>query len=325
MSRQSSRAPSPPSAFPFESKYVSVRGHRLHFVEQGQGDPVLFLHGNPTSAYVYRNVMGKVASASGRRCIAMDLLGFGRSDKPHLDYSCKLHAEMIAGFIEALGLHRIALVAEDWGGFLGGYQLTQMPERFQTAVLMETFLWPMTYEEDYDPKFVMPFKLMRSAVGGLFSKGMNLMINQLIPKHCPISKESLDYYRASLPTYRSRKALGDFPRLLPTNGEPKASFAFALQLQAGLSRIDFPVLWIKADPGVVVSAKNPCGLGRLDQLRQRLPGLEVRDFGPGSHFLTEENPEKVAEMVSAWLNEVGAAAPARSRTAHSSDACEGLG
>jgi haloalkane dehalogenase len=269
---------SPSAAFPFEPNYVDVRGHRIHFVTEGQGAPALFLHGNPTSSYTYRNVIGPVARVTGRRCIAMDLLGFGKSDKPNIDYSC-LHADVIDGFIEALDLHRIALVAEDWGGFLGAHVMTRKPERFETAIFMETFLWPMTYEEDYDPRFVRPFKLMRSPVGGLFSKGMNLMINKLIPEHCPISKESLDYY--SMPTYRSRKALGDFPRLLPTSGRPAASHEFALELQKGLARVGSPVLWIKADPGVVVSMVNPCGLRRLDELRGNLPQLQVRDFGPG--------------------------------------------
>jgi haloalkane dehalogenase len=301
---QAAQRPSPPAAFPFEPQYVEVLGHRIHYIAEGEGDPVLFIHGNPTSSYVYRNVIGPVAKATGRRCIAIDLLGFGRSDKPQLDYSCRLHAEVIAGFVARLGLDRIALVAEDWGGFLGTYVMTKHPERFETAVLMETFLWPMTFADDYDPRFVRPFKLMRSPIGGLFSKGLNLMVNKLIPEHCPISEDSLDYYRQSLPSFRSRRALGDFPRLLPTDGRPRQSHEFALELQAGLARVGFPVLWIKADPGVVVSLANPCGYRRLDELRVRLPQLVVRDFGPGFHFLTEEDPDKVAGMVSSWLDEL---------------------
>ncbi len=294
----------PPSDFPFEARFVTVGGHRIHYVEEGEGDPVLFLHGNPTSSYVFRNVLGRVAKDTGRRTIAMDLLGFGKSDKPNLGYSCRIHADIIAGFIDALHLERMALVGEDWGGFLGAYVMTASPERFQTAAFMETWLWPMTYEDDFEKKFVFPFKLMRSPIGGLFSKGMNMMINTLIPEHCPISKESLDYYRASLPNYRARKALGDFPGLLPVGGSPRASHEFAAELQAGLSDIRFPVLWLKADPGVVVSLRNACGMRRLDELAARLPGLVVRDFGPGYHFLSEEDPNRVAMMVSSWLNEL---------------------
>jgi haloalkane dehalogenase len=298
------RRASPPSAFPFESRFVTVGGRRIHYVQEGDGDPVLFLHGNPTSSYVFRNVLAGVAKGAGRCAIAMDLLGFGKSDKPDIDYSCSIHADIIASFIEAMRLERIALVGEDWGGFLGTYVMTQMPGRFQTAVLMETWLWPMTYADDFEQKFVFPFKLMRSPLGGLFSKGMNLMINKLIPEHCPMSDESLDYYRQSLPTYRTRKALGDFPRLLPVNEKPPASHDFAQRLQAGLPRLNFPVLWLKADPGVLVSMNNPCGMRRLDELAGRLEHLVVRDFGPGYHFLCEEDPQRVAAMVSEWLNEL---------------------
>jgi haloalkane dehalogenase len=294
----------PPALFPFEPRYARVGHHRIHYVEEGEGDPVLFLHGNPTSSYVFRNVLGPVARHAGRRAIAMDLLGFGSSDKPNLRYSCRIHADVIAGFLDALRLDRVALVAEDWGGFLGAHVMTTSPERFETAVFMETWLWPMTYEQDFQRRFVLPFKLMRSPVGGLFSRGLNIMVERLIPEHCPISRESLDHYRASLPGYRARKALGDFPRLLPVGGSPRASHDFAAELQAGLARIRFPVLWLKADPGVVVSVQNPCGLGRIEELSSRLSGLVVRDFGPGYHFLSEEDPGRVALMVGSWLKEL---------------------
>ena len=125
------------------------------------------------------------------------------------------------------------------------------------------------------------------------------------PRACPSVA-----YRQSLPSYRSRKALGDFPKLLPTDGLPKASHDFALELQVGLSRIRSPVLWIKANPDVVVSMTNPCSSRRLEELRTRLPQLEVRDFGPGYHFLTEEDPDRMASMVSSWLTEIGASAAA---------------
>ncbi len=293
----------PPAAFPFQPHFVKIQGYNIHYVEEGDGQPVLFLHGSPTSAYVYRNVIGPVAKATGRRCLAVDLLGFGKSEKPNIQHNCRLHADIIRGFIEALDLRNIALVGEDWGGFFGGYVMTQIPERFQTAVLMETFLWPMTYKEDFDQNFIWPFKLMRSPFGGVFSKGMNLMIEKLIPEHCPISDEALDYYRKSSPTYRSRKAFGDFPAMLPVNGKPETSHKFALELQAGLDRIDFPVLWIQADPGVMVSLTNPCGFRRLREIERKIDRLEVRQFGSGFHFLSEENPDKVAEMISSWLSE----------------------
>lgn len=294
--------PTTSSIFDFESKFVEIQGHAIHYVEFGEGDPVLFIHGNPTSSYLYRNVIKPVANGANRRCIAIDMLGFGKSDKPQLKHNCALHVGIIEGFIRTLELENIILVGEDWGGFFGGYIMTRYPEWFQSAVMMETFWWPLTYEDDFEKAFVMPFKLMRSPVGGLFSKRVNLMINKLIPEHCPISKDSLQYYKDSVPTYQSKKAIGDFPKMLPANGKPQESYDMAMALQNGLKNITFPMLWIKADPGVVVSHNNPIGMKRLEYLQQNIPSLEVRDFGTGFHFLTEERPEKVASMVSDWIN-----------------------
>lgn len=159
-------------------------------------------------------------------------------------------------------------------------------------------------KEDFDPKFILPFKMMRSPTGDLFSRGMNVMINKLIPEHCPISDESLQHYRDSLPIYRSRKALADFPKLLPLNGKPAASHDFAMELQAGLPQITFPVLWIQPEPGMIVSMVNPCGMKRIEQLSEVWPQMVVRDFGEGYHFLSEENPDRVVEMLCTWVREL---------------------
>ena len=296
--------PTTGSKFDLEPHFLEVNGYQIHYVDEGSGDPILFLHGNPTSSYTYRNVLKEIAAKTNRRVIALDLLGFGKSEKPNIKHNCLLHARIISGFISKLKLNRIILVGEDWGGFLGGFVMTKLNHLFESAILMETFLWPFTYEEDYAREFVMPFKLMRSPIGFVFSKVLNVMINKMIPEHCPISEESLQYYKDSVPSYRDKKAIGDFPKMIPNNGIPKASHDFALELQDGLKDIKFPVLWIKATPGTIVSENNPIGLGRLDHLKTQIKNLTIQDFGPGFHFLSEENPERVIEMVSDWVNEI---------------------
>ena len=98
--------------YPFADRYIEVGGHKIYCVEIGAGDPILFLHGNPTSSYVWRHVMPAVAQATGRRCVAIDLLGLGKSDKPDgLPYTLKLHRDIVAGAVDALGLNNIVLVA----------------------------------------------------------------------------------------------------------------------------------------------------------------------------------------------------------------------
>lgn len=295
--------PSPPAAFPFESRYTTVMGHRIHYVEAGSGDPVLFFHGNPTSSYLWRNVIGPVSRATSRRVIALDLLGFGRSDKPTaIEHTLQLHADVIEGFINNLGLKKLILVGDDWGGPLATHYAVRHRDNVQGIALMESFLWPMTWQEDFDPKFRAPFKLMRSPLGYLFTQVFNIMTKKLIPEHCPISRDALNYYIDSCPTVASRKALGTFPKLLPIEGEPKASHDFFMEIHAGLKTFTAPVMWIKATPGVVPSDDYPPQRKRLDEMKALIPQMVIKQFGPGHHFLAEERPERVAELVAQWIN-----------------------
>ena len=128
-------------AFPFESKFVNVRGSKMHCVEQGEGDPILFLHGNPTSSYLGRNVIPHV-SAHGR-CIALDLIGMARSDKPDLEYRFFEHMNYVEGFIEELELVNITLVIHDWGSRIGFHYATQHQDNVKAIAFMEAILKPI--------------------------------------------------------------------------------------------------------------------------------------------------------------------------------------
>ena len=209
-------------SYPFDSRFLEVGGHRIHYVEEGVGAPVLFIHGNPTSSYLWRNVIPEVAAA-GRRCIAIDLLGFGQSDKPDdVTYTLSLHADIVGNFIRKLDLWNTVLVADDWGGPLGMHNVVAMPERFEAAVLMETFLWTFTLEDDIVPKFRAPFRMMRGPAGYLFVQVMNMMTKKLIPEYCPITDEGMQYYLDSMPTVRSRRAIRGFVRLNAIDGKPQS-------------------------------------------------------------------------------------------------------
>jgi pimeloyl-ACP methyl ester carboxylesterase len=113
------------AAFPFESKYVDVLGSKMHYIDEGSGDPILFLHGQPTSSYLWRNVIPHVTDLG--RCVAPDLIGFGKSDKPDVEYRFFDHAKYVFGFIEALGLEQVTLVVHDWGAGLGLYYAREHP------------------------------------------------------------------------------------------------------------------------------------------------------------------------------------------------------
>ena len=131
--------------FPFESKFVDILGSRMHYIEEGSGDPILFLHGNPTSSYVWRNIIPHL-SAHGR-CIAPDLIGMGKSDKPALAYRFEDHAKYLDGFIEKLELRNITLVLHDWGSGLGFHYFARHEDNVKALVFMEAILRPMSWDE----------------------------------------------------------------------------------------------------------------------------------------------------------------------------------
>jgi haloalkane dehalogenase len=290
--------------YPFRSGHVAVRGHRIHYVEHGAGEPVLFVHGNPTSSYMWRHVLPEVAARTGRRGIALDLLGFGKSDKPDdVPYSLNLHADIIHGFIDALGLRDIVLVADDWGGPLSMHGVVRRPERYRAAVLMETFLWTFTFKDDFEPKFRMPFRMMRGPLGFFFVQVLNMMVKQVIPEHCPITDDGLRHYLDAMPTVRSRRAMREFVRLNPLHGKPRASVEFIEEIRARLPHLTVPITWLKARPGVVPNDDYPPSLRRLTELVELQPRIRVKDFGPGHHFLAEENPRRVVELVVEAIEE----------------------
>ena len=285
-------------AYPFDSGFVTVMGRKIHYVSHGSGAPVLFVHGNPTSSYLWRNVLPHVAEHTGRRGVALDLLGFGRSDKPdELPYSLDLHAQIVTGFVDTLNLQDVVLVADDWGGPIAMRDVVRRQGRYEAVVLMETFLWTFTYEEDFEPKFRLPFRMMRGPLGFVFVQVLNMMIKKLIPEYCAITEEGMRYYLDSTPTVRSRRAMLEFVRLNPIHGKPQASVDFIESVRSGLPSLHTPVTWLKASPGVVPSDDYPPSLKKLEELTSLLPRMVIKQFGPGHHFLAEENPERVVELV----------------------------
>jgi haloalkane dehalogenase len=292
--------------YPFADRYLTIGGHKIYCVETGSGDPVLFLHGNPTSSYVWRDVMPAVAAATGRRCNAIDLLGLGKSDKPNrLRYTLNLHRDIVGGAVEALGLQNIVLVAEDWGGPLGIHHMVHQPQRYQAAILMETFLWTFTFADDFHPKFRAAFRLMRGPAGFVVVQLLNMLTKKLIPEHCPISSDGMQYYLNSTPTVRSRRAQLAFVRLNPIHGKPRETAEFIAEIRDRLPHLDLPMTWFMPSPGVIVSEDWPPSQAKFETFKTLLPHLEVKGFGPGHHFLAEENPQRVAELVGETIREKG--------------------
>ena len=289
------------ATFPFESRYVDVLGHQIHYIEEGRGMPVLFVHGNPTWSYLWRNVLPAVAADTHRRGIALDLPGFGRSGKlANRSYTLDLYFRILEGFIEKLALKDLVLVLHDWGGPLGMMYAARHRENVKTVVLMETFLWDTSWK-DYGTMRPI-FKLFRSPVGYLMIQVMNVFVNKILPgsvvRKENITREVMDHYRQPFPTIASRRPVRVFPQLIPIEGRPGTSRLFIEEIEDSLRRLDIPVLWIKAAPGAIITKDTEY---RLTALAARMPRLVIMNFGPGLHYLQEDDPGRLAEMIAGWI------------------------
>ncbi len=293
----------PSSDYPFKSRYVFVGGYRIHYVEAGKGEPVLFVHGNPTSSYLWRNVMPRVARDLGRRGIALDLLGFGKSDqRDDVGYTARLHADIVEAFIEKLDLKNLILVLHDWGGPLGAAYAVNHPGNVSGIALMETFVWPFVWKDL--GRFAPVFRLFRSPLGYIVIQVMNVFVNTILPRSVlhreNMSEEVMRHYREPFPTIGSRKAIRAFPKLLPIAGRPVESDALIEEVQNRLQGVKFPILWIKATPGAIVSKETEY---HLHILQKMLPQLIIKDFGPGFHYLQEDDPERIADLITEWVRQ----------------------
>jgi haloalkane dehalogenase len=276
------------AACPIPSRYVTVKGARMHYLEQGEGDPILLVHGNPTSSYLWRNVIPRLAPVG--RCIAPDLIGMGRSAKPDIGYRLFDHVAYFEGFIAALGLERMRLVLHDWGGFLGLHFAARHPGRVSAIALMETVLKPMRMA-DRAEGFQRAFGLLRSPAGRDKIYQENFFVERILPGSIlrKLSDAEMAVYRAPFREEASRKPTHVFPNEIPIDGQPADVTAAVEAYDAALARADIPLLLLTFDPGAIVQQAE------IDWCRRAWPRIVVRHMGPGIHFVQEDQPAAIGE------------------------------
>jgi haloalkane dehalogenase len=282
------------SGFPYTPRYQEVRfGEarvRVAFVDEGprDGEPVLMLHGEPSWSYLYRKLI-PVVTAAGLRAIAPDLVGFGRSDKPaeRSAYSYRAHIDSMAAFVAALGLERITLVAQDWGGLIGLRLVADAPERFARIVVANTAL------PTGDPPLGDAFFAWRA-----FSQQVPQMpIGKIIGSGCvrPLADEVIAAYDAPFPDERYKAGARQFPMLVPASVDDPEAGENRRAWEA-LGRLDKPLLTAFSDG-------DPITRGAERQF-QKLPGASGQAHttivGAG-HFLQEDQGERLGEVVVAFV------------------------
>jgi len=286
--------------FPFESHFVEVLGSRMHYIDEGQGPPILFLHGNPTSSYLWRNVIPHLLPLG--RCIAPDLIGMGRSDKPNLDYTFFDHARYLDGFIEALDLRDVTLVVHDWGSGLGFHYAARNPDNVRALAFMEamvsTFNWA-----DFPADFRMGFRMFRAPViGGVMIQGLNVFLDKLMPQTIrrPLTDVEQERYHEPYPTWGSRKPVRVWPQQIPIDGKPADVHEVIASYAEWLRSTDKPKLLLYAHPGGILDARA------VERCKETLPALETVDVGEGVHYLQEDNPHGIGEAIADWMTRLPA-------------------
>ncbi len=224
------QAPDISADFPFESRYAEVLGSTMHYVDEGEGDPILFVHGNPTSSYLWRNIIPYVTDRY--RAIAVDLIGMGKSGKPDIAYTYQDHARYLNAFIETLGLEDITLVIHDWGSVLGFDYARSHEDNVLGIAFMEAII-PPRYPR-LDP--------IGGALGRFRGPGgeelvlqQNMFVEQILPGSVlrGLTEEEMRRYREPYPTPESRLPTLQWPRELPAVGEPARNVEVVTAIVSG--------------------------------------------------------------------------------------------
>jgi haloalkane dehalogenase len=274
----------------------------MAYREAGSRDlPVaLFLHGNPTSSYIWRNIIPHVAPVA--HCIAPDLIGFGQSGKPDIAYRFVDHVRYLDAFIEASGIASAYLVAQDWGSALAFHLAARRPDLVRGLAFME-FIRPTPNWDEFLqlPAARETFRKFRTPGEGerMILEG-NAFVERVLPGSVKrkLSDEEMVVYRAPFPTPQSRLPTWRFPNELPIAGEPADVCALLEQAHAALRASRYPKLLFAGNPGALISPAF------AEQFAATLTGCRLVQLGAGAHYLQEDHPDSIGRSIAAWIGEI---------------------
>ena len=285
------------STAPLSKQYKTVNGKQMAYHDVGTGKPVVFLHGNPTSSYLWRDIIPYVSGQA--RCIAPDLIGQGDSDK--LDdtgpdsYTFVEHREYLDGLLDQLDLgDNITFVIHDWGSALGFDWANRNRDRVAGIVYMEAIVRPVTWDEWPDGATDI-FKAMRSEAGEEMVIAKNLFVEAILPASIirDLSDEEMNEYRRPFIEPEHRRPTLTWPRQIPLGGEPANVVEIVQAYADWLSTSDVPKLFINAEPGTILT-------GSQREFVRTWPN-QTETTVPGIHFIQEDSADEIGEAIAGWL------------------------
>lgn len=286
------------AAFPFDKQKLTVHGRSMAYVEVGAGDPIVLLHGNPTSSYLWRNVIPHLQDLG--RCIVPDLIGMGDSDKlpdPGPDsYRFVEHRRYLDGLLAQLGVtERVVLVVHDWGSALGFDWANRHRDAVAGIAYMEAIVRPVTWAE-WPEAARGVFQGFRSPAGEAMVLDKNVFVERVLPGSIirPLDDaEMAEYRRPFLEPGEDRRPTLTWPRQIPIEGEPADVVAIAADYAAWLSTSTVPKLLVDAEPGAILKG------AALEFCRTWPNQREVTVAG--NHFLQEDSPDEIGTAIAEWI------------------------
>ena len=275
-------------------KKVSILDTEISYADTGDGDPIIFLHGNPTWSYLWRNIIPYAVDYG--RCLAPDLVGMGQSGKsPTNAYRFQDHARYLDAWFDALHLSRnIVLVLHDWGSALGFYRAFRQREQIQAIIYMEAIVQPRRWEDFPSGRDAM-FRALRSEQGEHMVLDENFFIEVVLPKSIirRLSDEEMAAYRAPFQERESRLPTLIWPREMPIEGAPADVVKIVENYGDWLAGNDIPKLFINADPGAQI-------VGRIRDFCRSWPNQREVTV-PGTHFIQEDSPAQIGAAIREFV------------------------
>jgi haloalkane dehalogenase len=286
------------AAMPYGKQFATVNGRRLAYVEAGSGDPIILLHGNPTSSYLWRNVIPHLTDSG--RVIAPDLIGQGDSEKlPASDgpdrYSFEIAYAYLDGLLAELGVDsQVTLVIHDWGSGLGFHWARNHPAAVKGIAYMEAIVAPITWD-DWPESAVGIFQGFRSDKGEDLVLNRNMFVDAVLPSSVlrGLGEEEMAHYRAPFSNPEDRQPTLNWPRQIPINGEPAHMVKLVEEYGRFLAGSAIPKLFINAEPGSIL-------VGKQREFCRSWPNQSEVTV-KGLHFVQEDSPVEIGQAVASWM------------------------